>query len=146
VQKQALRDGDYDVLVGSSWGGAVAAALLADGSWDGPTVLLCPALRHKERWLDEPFKREHTADTIIARLAALPAPLRAMMLLVHGDADRTVPFSDSSELSVATGIALQAIEGGSHGLSAIVRDGRLAQILRRVAALQSDTVQSKVIK
>ena len=38
------------VLVGSSWGGAVATALVADKSWAGPAVILCPALRLKERW------------------------------------------------------------------------------------------------
>ena len=49
VQRAALADGEHDVLLGSSWGGAVAAALLADGSWKGPAVIMCPALAHKER-------------------------------------------------------------------------------------------------
>merc|ERR1719265_2974933 len=34
---------DTTVLVGSSWGGAVATLALADGLWCGPCVLLAPA-------------------------------------------------------------------------------------------------------
>jgi hypothetical protein len=32
-----------DIVVGSSWGGAVALELVAKGSWTGPTLLLAPA-------------------------------------------------------------------------------------------------------
>ena len=35
-----------DVLVGSSFGGAVALALLERGMWRGPTLLLAPAHRY----------------------------------------------------------------------------------------------------
>ena len=48
-------------------------------------------------------------------------------------ADETVPLEDSRRLAEATGIALQLVDGGSHGLGAIVRDGRLVEWLRRVA-------------
>lgn len=140
VQRQALReDGPFDVLVGSSWGGAVAAALVADGSWDGAAVLLCPALRLKERRFGEPLAPSHSVDAIIAGLAALPAHRRETCLLVHGDADSTVPVADSSDLSKATGIALETISGGSHGLSSIVRDGRLVQLVQQVAAAAAPT-------
>ena len=33
------------VVVGSSYGGAVATKLLLDGIWSGPTVLIAPAAR-----------------------------------------------------------------------------------------------------
>ena len=36
-------------------------------------------------------------------------------------------------IAAAAGIDLEVIEGGSHGLGAIVVDGRLADIVRRVA-------------
>ena len=51
VQRIALASGERpDVLVASSWGGAVALKLLADGSFIGPSVLLCPAYRAPEHW------------------------------------------------------------------------------------------------
>ena len=51
VQRDALAACDHpDVLVASSWGGAVALKLLADGSFSGPSVLLCPAYRAPEHW------------------------------------------------------------------------------------------------
>lgn len=127
-------DGPPDVLVGSSWGGAVACALVADGVWRGPAVLLCPALRARERrGGGPPPDAAWSADAITARLAALPEPRRrAQMVLVHGSADETVPLADSVALSEATGIPLEVVDGGTHGLSAIVKDGRLARLIRRV--------------
>ena len=120
------------VLVGSSWGGAVAAALVAEQSWTGPAVLLCPALRLKERWAGS-GDATLSADAITAALAALPAERKSSLLLVHGTADETVPVDDSRALSEATGIALELIDGASHGLGAILGDGRLVDFMRRVA-------------
>mmetsp|Transcript_105740 Transcript_105740/g.309297 ORF Transcript_105740/g.309297 Transcript_105740/m.309297 type:complete len:222 (-) Transcript_105740:62-727(-) len=120
-----------DVLVGSSWGGAVAAALLADGAWRGPAVLLCPALRKKERWGWGPLEGDaHAADSVLRGLAAAPEDSRRRWLIVHGDADQTVPLEDSQEMARLAGIPLEVVEGGSHGLSAPTADGRLAAWIR----------------
>jgi allantoin racemase len=137
VQREALHQskGAFDVLVGSSWGGAVAAALLADGSsWLGPAVLLCPALFEKERRSGGSLDASLSADSIVAGLAAMPADRKARCLLVHGTADETVPVDDSRAIARATGIRLELVEGGSHGLSSIVRDGRLAQFILQCAS------------
>jgi hypothetical protein len=65
VQRDALA-ADTDVLVASSWGGAVALKLLADGSYSGPAVLMCPAYRAAESWAAafgvERLREETTAD------------------------------------------------------------------------------------
>ena len=136
VHREALREpgaAAFDVLVGSSWGGAVAAALVADGSWEGPAVLMCPALNLKERRAGGSLDAALSAASITAGLAAMPPERKARCLLVHGDADETVPLDDSRALSRATGIALEVVEGGSHGLSGIVSDGRLVQFVLQCA-------------
>lgn len=134
VMQEATATGSYDVLVGSSWGGAVAAGLLATGAWNGPAVLLCPALNLKESWGGASPHPTLSATAVTAALAALPAEHKARILLVHGMADETVPVEDSRALSAATGIKLEEIRYQRHGLGGITRDGRLVEYVRRVAA------------
>lgn len=134
VQRAALAqqaDSRADVLVGSSWGGAVAAALLAGGEWAGPAVLMCPALSKKESWKLSRGDAALSADDIAGRIAALPEATRSRCVLVHGTADDTVGIDDSRALSRRTGIDLVEIEGGSHGMGAMVTEGRLAQLIAR---------------
>ena len=45
-----LRRRPPDVVVGSSWGGAVALRCLEDGLWAGPSLLLAPAVSAKGLW------------------------------------------------------------------------------------------------
>ena len=137
VQRAALEQQPVPAaVVGSSWGGAVAAALLAQGVWAGPTVMLCPALRLKDRW--GRLSASHlSAEAVTAGLAALPPSVKRHCLLVHGTADTVVPLADSAALSAATGIELVRIEGGSHGLGSIIRDGRLRCLIDRAVGVVS---------
>ncbi|MFT3712766.1 MAG: hypothetical protein QM817_34375 [Archangium sp.] len=90
VQREALKaNPDIDVVMGSSFGGAVALELLACGEWKGPTVLLCPA----HRLLAERAKLPPSK---------LPEPLPAKVLVVHGTRDETVPLEHSRELVEGT--------------------------------------------
>ena len=43
VQSKAIQSFSPEVIVGSSWGGAVAVELIRRGIWRGPTLLLAPA-------------------------------------------------------------------------------------------------------
>ena len=88
VQRAALAATPADVLVGSSWGGAVAATLLADGSWSGPTLLLCPALRALDKWVGgcNGWPELASEGGGYAQLAALPAATKEACLIVHGKA------------------------------------------------------------
>ena len=137
VQREALAHPRDDVrptvLVGSSWGGAVAAALVAEGAWRGPAVLMCPALAKRERQLGEDEGRpELTTKHITACLAALPDDIKSRIIIIHGTADDTVPIEDSRDLSVATGIRMREIDEGSHGLSKFVSEGRLWDTIQEV--------------
>ena len=122
-----------DVLVGSSWGGAVSAVLLADGIWQGPTILMCPALRIRATWVGASDSCLST-DAVTQRLAALPESVKSRCRLVHGTAAGTVPIEDSRALAEATGIQLIEIEGGSHGMGSMVLDGRLREFIELVSA------------
>jgi pimeloyl-ACP methyl ester carboxylesterase len=137
VHQRALADAATpDVLVGSSWGGAVAAALVAVGAWRGPVVLMCPALQIRESRMGELClaDRPHlTTAAITSQLAALPAPLKAQCVLVHGTNDCTVPIDDSRSLAAATGIALIEVEGAEHGLGAWTSSGELRAAIERVS-------------
>jgi pimeloyl-ACP methyl ester carboxylesterase len=114
VARAALRDHAPDLLVGSSFGGALAVELLAEGSWRGPTVLLAPA-SHK-----------------LGGVGRLPDGAR--VVLVHGDEDDVVPFSDSEALAATggAGVRLVRVPGGNHRLHGILDDGTLAAALADV--------------
>jgi hypothetical protein len=107
-----------DVVVGSSFGGAVVHALLASGRWRGPTVLLCPAWR---------------------RVAGLPllGPCPGLVL-VHAPNDDVVPYADSVDLAAATGAALVTTGADDdHRLSRSATAANLVAWVRLAAGLQS---------
>ncbi len=105
-----------DVLVGSSFGGAVAVALLARGLWRGPTLLLAPAARR----LDPD--------------ARLPADVPVW--IVHGRGDAIVDPADSRRLA-ATGSPelVRLIEvDDDHALHATLASGDLVALVRDLGA------------
>lgn len=96
VQRHALAESAIDVVVGSSFGGAVALELVARGEWNGPAVLLCPAQR------------------LLASRARLPPttlpPTRAHVLVVHGRQDEVVPLEHSRTLVASTRARLLEVD------------------------------------
>jgi predicted esterase len=108
-----LRRFQPDVLVGSSFGGAVAVTLLERGLYRGPTLLLAQAaVKYRPS-------------------ARLPAEVR--VVLVHAAQDEVVPF-EGSRLLAATGspgcIELIACDD-NHALSRLVERGELVQLVER---------------
>lgn len=114
VQRRALAAGNIDVVVGSSFGGAVALALLTDGTWTGPTVLMCPAhaLVAGRAWLP------------------LPGPLvnAERVVVVHGLADVTVPVNHSRALVAGSDAKLVLVQD-DHRLAATATAANLAEWL-----------------
>lgn len=128
LQREALQaEEPPDVLVGSSWGGAIVLQLVAEGTWSGPALVLCPATRK--------ILGIRRADDLTARLVALSLASHGKIKLVHGTSDRTIPIEDSRELALAAGLQLIEVEGGSHGLREFTESGRLREAIESIQAL-----------
>lgn len=104
-----------DVLVGSSFGGAVVVALLERGLWRGPTLLLAQAAEHYRPGVQ------------------LPEGVR--VLLVHARQDAVVPVEDSRKLArTGTPSLVKLIEcDDDHALTQLVTSGGLLELVKRVA-------------
>ncbi|MCA3012264.1 MAG: hypothetical protein INH41_07675 [Myxococcaceae bacterium] len=116
TQARALAEGKPDVLVGSSFGGGIAVALLARGVWRGPTVLLAPAA---------------------AKLGvAAPLPEGVPVIIVHGLRDTVVLPEDSHSLAKTgtPGLVTLLEVDDEHRLQSLVDSGQLAELVRQVAA------------
>lgn len=123
IAEAALRDEPPDVLVGSSWGGAVAGELVRRGAWSGPTVLLAPAAGRIAAWSGADL------DGISRALRAAKGPV----IVFHDPSDDVVPFADSVALTAGSTIELRAVSAGGHRLDELVRSGALAEALRQLA-------------
>ncbi len=115
LQAAAVRRLQPDVVVGSSFGGAVAVALLQRGVWAGPTLLLAPALR----------------------ACGLPPqlPREVPVRIVHAPADDVVPIEGSRALakSGTPGLVELVEPVDDHRLSALVDGGGLPAMVRDLA-------------
>ena len=120
VQRAAIEAFRPDVLVGSSFGGAVAVALLATGAWRGPTLLLAQAAVHYD--------------------PAASLPQDVTVWLAHGTGDTLIPVEHSRQLA-ATGDPerVRVIEvDDDHPLHASVENGDLLDWVRAIARAESD--------
>lgn len=112
LHAEALASFRPDVLVASSFGAAVAVALLERNLWRGPTLLLAQAaVRRSSR-------------------ATLPTGVRVW--LVHGLRDELIDIEESRRLA-ATGspesVALIEVDD-DHALRETVRTGHLLELVR----------------
>lgn len=116
VHARALEAFDPHVLVGSSFGGAVAVALLMRGLYRGPTLLLAQAAA---RYLPDP---------------ALPSAVP--VTLVHGRQDDVIPFGDSEALARTgtPGLVQLIARDDDHALTALCESGELVALVARCAA------------
>ena len=127
LQRRALAEHAPDVVVGSSWGGAVASVLIAEGRWRGPTVLLAPAGALVHDRIDPARTAEHLA-------AVRDRPDRGEIVVFHDPADEVVPFDGSRTLAAGPRVRLRPVAGGGHRLLSVLEDGQLARTVRELAA------------
>lgn len=113
VARAALKDAQPDVVVGSSWGGAVATQL----GWTGPLILLAPAVAKVSAWSRRPV--------------VVPPNLTAVVF--HDPTDATVPFADSEALArLHPNMELRKVDAGGHRLMGLLETGLLADAIRRL--------------
>lgn len=122
VQRRHLAATPVDVVVGSSFGGAIAVELLRAGHWRGPTVLLCPAYALVSRRSGRP---PHPGFDGLAPEAT------AHVLVVHGTKDETVPLEDSRRLVARTSARLVTVDD-DHRLSATATAASLREWVQTV--------------
>lgn len=119
--------GGVDVLVGQSWGGAVAALLVARGLYDGPTLLTAPATA---LMMGSPASRHHGR-------AVLPAGFDAgCMACVSGAEDGVVDPCGVDRWATEQGVRFVLVPGGMHNLAVGAgADGEKAVLAAEIAAL-----------
>lgn len=112
AQAAALSEFHPDILVGSSFGGAVAVELLARRHWQGPTMLLAQAAIHYNPKatlpLGIPVWLVHgTEDTLIA-----PEQSRRLAATGNSDTVRLIEVDDDHPLhaSVASGAIIDWVK------------------------------------
>ena len=113
-----------DVLVGSSFGGAVALKLVQQGAHRGPTLLLAPA----------------AANFQVAR----ELPPDVSVTIVHGTADDIIDVGDSRVLARSGSPGrVQLIEtDDSHRLESLLSTGKLGQIIDELAAAATSNART----
>jgi len=124
LHAETIRRFEPDVLVGSSFGGAVALALLQRGQWSGRTLLLAQAGQRQ------------------GLRARIPPGIRVW--LVHASGDDVVPVADSRRLarSGTPGFVRLFEVDDDHALHALVASGRLVSTLRELSAVDDDAADA----
>ena len=109
-QLRELMRFEPNVLVGSSFGGAVVLELLRRGDYSGPALLLAPA----------------------AGIYSVPLelPPNTAVTIVHGSHDHVVPLADSRQLATTgTPSLIRFIElDDNHALGSLVHTGQLGRL------------------
>ena len=119
-QAEAIRRFQPDVVVASSFGGAVAVALLQREAWSGPTLLLAQAAQRLG---------------VRGRL-----PLGARVWMVHARGDDVVPIADSRRLArTGTPGYVRLVEvDDDHALHDFVASGALVATVQALWEARDD--------
>ena len=116
---------DTQLVIGSSFGGAVLLKLLHEGSWSGPSLFLAGA-----------GVKLTPHDTL---------PPGVPCHLVHGLQDTVVPWSDSQQLAHSSDTATLSLVEDGHRLAEWAPLGLDACIHRLAAFLQSGCNHSRLM-
>lgn len=113
IARKAIEQHEPEIVVGSSFGGAVALKCIQDGVWKGPSVLLAQAgIKY-----------------------GLPSkvPSTSEIILIHSTEDTIVDHSDSALIARSNNyrVELWSTEG-DHRLHNVLEDGTLEKAIRYI--------------
>lgn len=111
--RAAIAEHKPDVIVGSSFGGAVLLRLLHEGGWGGPAVFLAGA------------------GVKLTKYKSLPPQTKAV--LYHGAADDVVDCRDSLTLQENSEKAVCFLIQDDHRLHSLLENENLANVIRGLA-------------
>jgi hypothetical protein len=127
LNRRAIAGFRPDVIVGSSWGGAVASELVRRRHWRGPVVFLAPAYVKVLAAGGAPDTLERLEE--LRRLSA-----RQPMVILHDRKDDVIPFEHSEVLARGSSIQLKSVNAGGHRLLGLLEDGRLRDAIHAIHA------------
>eukprot|EP01060_Flectonema_neradi_P011604 TRINITY_DN18655_c0_g1_i1.p1 TRINITY_DN18655_c0_g1~~TRINITY_DN18655_c0_g1_i1.p1 ORF type:complete len:229 (+),score=27.98 TRINITY_DN18655_c0_g1_i1:44-730(+) len=115
ITKEAIKSTNPDLLVGFSWGGALATKLLFEGIHKGNVLLLAPA-------------HEKMSEVTMTPLLSYPASIQSKVTIIHCSDDGIVPLEHSRLLKEKyPSINLIEVAGQGHKLWGTLEDGLMKQ-------------------
>ncbi|KAJ3299875.1 hypothetical protein HK104_006423 [Borealophlyctis nickersoniae] len=123
LHTDALEEFKPQVVVGESFGCAVAHQLIESGKWKGPTVYMCPAVhRIRERF-------GITSEPII--------PSNVPVVIIHGKHDTVIPYDDTQRLVQNTQSRLVKLHvvDDDHGMRKVVETDELKNYVNEALSL-----------
>lgn len=128
LQEKAVEEFKPDIIIGSSWGGAIAASLIVENKWNGKTILLAPA-----------FHRINEKADIYYSLNRVDGNNDKRIMIVQSEHDKLVTFDDGYKIlnllkhNNKNNITLEFINDESgHRMSSLVNDGLLMKLIERM--------------
>ena len=126
IAEEAIVAERPELLIGSSWGGALACLAVQRGSYAGPVLLLAPG--------GAQIARRCPSNSKLRKLLEAPLPSHARGVCVHGTRDGTVPVGDSEQLCRASPrVVLQRKSQDTHALRSLLRAGVLSRLVAEAA-------------
>ena len=123
LQLEPLKEFGPDIIVGSSYGGAISCELIRRGLWKGPTILLAPAYVKILRSVRIVEELDH-----IQKLRDLSQT--QPIVIFHDPADNIVDHEDSISQAKDSAIELQSPDAGGHRMLGVLESGVLYEKIR----------------
>ena len=141
LQRRAIQQQKPDIVVGSSWGGIVALQCAHANYWQGPMLLLAPAVKVHGFWgLLWPAPPGPKG----LRAWAARAGMAQRCLVVQGMADTTVDAAAVRTYCLAAGLDIKMVQKGDHRLNAALIDsGWLQELVKGLLINSCDKRQAE---
>ena len=115
LAEEEIKSTQPDLIIGFSWGGAIATKLLCDQTYKGNVLLLAPA-------------GEKLNEITSSSLLSYPTSIKSKITIIHCTDDTIVPLSHSRMLKTKfSSVNLLEVSGQGHKLWGTIEDGTLKQ-------------------